>query len=81
MSLISTTDDLGGSYRRFRCSSKYIHESSPADDGRCPPCIAPGSSMLKLSGLRLAQSGGPTARVSVPPFYLKTEEDPASETL
>jgi hypothetical protein len=32
-------------------------------------------------GLRLAQSGGPTARVSVLPFYLKTEEDPASETL
>jgi hypothetical protein len=32
-------------------------------------------------GLRLAQPGGPTARVSVLPFYLKTEEDPASETL
>jgi hypothetical protein len=32
-------------------------------------------------GLRLAQAGGPTARVSVLHFYLKTEEDPASETL
>jgi hypothetical protein len=33
-------------------------------------------------GLRLAQPGGPTARISVlpPPFNLKTEEDPASET-
>jgi hypothetical protein len=31
-------------------------------------------------GLRLAQPGGPTARISVL-FYLKTEEDPASETL
>jgi hypothetical protein len=31
--------------------------------------------------LRLAQPGGPTARVFVLPFfYLKTEEDPASET-
>jgi hypothetical protein len=48
-SLISTTDDLGGSYRRFRCLSKYIHELSPADDGCWPPLIAPGSSMLKLS--------------------------------
>jgi hypothetical protein len=28
----------------------------------------------------LAQPGGPTAGVSVLPFYLKTEEDPASET-
>jgi hypothetical protein len=28
-----------------------------------------------------AQPGGPTARVSVLPFYLKTEEDPASETI
>jgi hypothetical protein len=27
------------------------------------------------------QPGGPTARVSALPFYLKTEEDPASETL
>jgi hypothetical protein len=33
------------------------------------------------TGLRLAQQGGPTSRVSVLPFYLKTEEDPASETL
>jgi hypothetical protein len=32
-------------------------------------------------GLRLAQPGGPTAGVSVFPFYLKTKEDPASETL
>jgi hypothetical protein len=32
-------------------------------------------------GLRLAQPGGPTAKVSVLPFYLKTEEDPVSETL
>jgi hypothetical protein len=31
-------------------------------------------------GLRLAQPGGTTAMVSVLPFYLKTEEDPASET-
>jgi hypothetical protein len=30
--------------------------------------------------LRLAQPGGPTSRVSVLPFCLKTEEDPASET-
>jgi hypothetical protein len=37
--------------------------------------------LLQITGLRLAQPGGPTARVSVlPPFYLKTEEDPASET-
>jgi hypothetical protein len=34
-----------------------------------------------LPGLRLAQPGGPTARVSILPFYLKMEEDPASETL
>jgi hypothetical protein len=34
-----------------------------------------------FTGLRLAQPGGPTARVSVLSFYLKTEEDPASETL
>jgi hypothetical protein len=32
------------------------------------------------SGLRLAQPGGPAARVYVLPFYLKTEEDSASET-
>jgi hypothetical protein len=31
-------------------------------------------------GLRLPQPGGPTARFSVLPFYLKTEEDPPSET-
>jgi hypothetical protein len=31
-------------------------------------------------GLRLAQPEGPTARVFVLPFYLKMEEDPASET-
>jgi hypothetical protein len=31
-------------------------------------------------GLRLAQPGDLTARVSVLSFYLKTEEDPASET-
>jgi hypothetical protein len=31
-------------------------------------------------GLRLAQPGDPTARFPVLPFYLKTEEDPASET-
>jgi hypothetical protein len=30
---------------------------------------------------RNPQPGGPTARVSALPFYLKTEEDPASETL
>jgi hypothetical protein len=36
---------------------------------------------VHLGGLRLAQPGGPTARVSVLPlFYLKTKEDPASET-
>jgi hypothetical protein len=76
MSKISTTDDLGGSYRRFRCPSKYIHELSPADDGFWPPLIAPGSSMLKLT----SSTRDLTARVSVLPFYLKTEEDPASET-
>jgi hypothetical protein len=31
--------------------------------------------------LRLAQPGGKTARLSVFLFYLKTEEEPASETL
>jgi hypothetical protein len=31
-------------------------------------------------GLNLAQPGGPTARIPVLPFYLKTEEDTASET-
>jgi hypothetical protein len=31
-------------------------------------------------GLRLAQPGGPTARVSILPIYMKTEEDQASET-
>jgi hypothetical protein len=36
---------------------------------------------LYRPGLRLAQPGGPTARVSVLHLYLKTEEDPASETL
>jgi hypothetical protein len=36
--------------------------------------------IVHCPGLRLAQPGGPTARVSVLPFYLKTEEDPASET-
>jgi hypothetical protein len=30
--------------------------------------------------MRLAQPGGPTARAFVLPFYLNTEEDPASET-
>jgi hypothetical protein len=35
---------------------------------------------LAVGLLRLAQPGGTTARVSVLPFYLKTEEDPASET-
>jgi hypothetical protein len=30
------------------------------------------------SGLRLAQPGGPTTRVSILPFYLKMEDDPAS---
>jgi hypothetical protein len=33
-----------------------------------------------LIRLRLAQPGGPTARVSALPFYLKKELDPASET-
>jgi hypothetical protein len=33
-------------------------------------------------GLRLAQPGGPTIKVSCPPpLYLKTEEDPTSETV
>jgi hypothetical protein len=39
---------------------------------------------IKISlspGLKLAQPGGPASRVSVFTFYLKTEEDPASETL
>jgi hypothetical protein len=40
----------------------------------------PGGPTARVSGLRLAQPGGPTARVSVLSFLLKTEEDPASET-
>jgi hypothetical protein len=35
---------------------------------------------LLPSGLRLAQPWGPAARISVLTFYLKMEEDPASET-
>jgi hypothetical protein len=31
MSLVSTIVELGGTYRRFRCSSIYIHELSPVD--------------------------------------------------
>jgi hypothetical protein len=46
---------------------------------RNPSCWAPWLSS-DLEGLRLAQPGGPTARDSVLPLYLKTEEDPASET-
>jgi hypothetical protein len=39
------------------------------------------SGVKSCPGTRLAQPGGPTARVSVLPFYLKTEEDLASKTL
>jgi hypothetical protein len=74
MSLISTTDDLGGSYRRFRCPSKHIHQLYPADDSCWPPFIALGSSMLKLSRSEASSTRGPTARVSVLSFYLKTEK-------
>jgi hypothetical protein len=59
MSLISTTDDLGGSYRRFRCPSMYMHELSPADDCRCPPFLAPGTSMLNLSRSEASSTRGP----------------------
>jgi hypothetical protein len=45
-----------------------------SDDGALQSGLTPG-------GLRLAQPGGPTARDSVLPFYLKTEEDPTSETM
>jgi hypothetical protein len=53
MSLISTTVDLGGSYRRFRCPSIYIHKLSPADDCRCPPFLVRGTPMLRLSMAKL----------------------------
>jgi hypothetical protein len=58
MSLIVTTDDLGGSYRRFRCPSKYIHKLSPTDDGCWQPFIAPGSSVLKLSRSEASSTRG-----------------------
>jgi hypothetical protein len=48
----------------------------------CKSCFLDFVNRLHFNNirLRLAQPGGPTARVSVLPFYLKTEEDPASET-
>jgi hypothetical protein len=61
MSLISTADDLGGSYRRFRCLSKYIHELSPTDDGCWPPLIVPGSSILKLSRSEASSTREPSS--------------------
>jgi hypothetical protein len=53
---------------------------SPADDGCWPSFIAPGSSMLKLSRSEASSTRGRNSWVSVLPFYLKTEEDLASET-
>jgi hypothetical protein len=61
MSLISTTDDLGESYKRFRCLSKYIHELSPADDGCWLPFIALDSSVLKLSRSEANSTRGPNS--------------------
>jgi hypothetical protein len=50
-------------------------------DGLDAHLYTPDTSVFKLSRSEVSSTRDPTARVSVLPFYLKTEEDPASETL
>jgi predicted small integral membrane protein len=47
MSLVSTTDGFGVSYRQVRCPSIYTHKLSPADDICCLLFLASDISMLK----------------------------------
>jgi hypothetical protein len=55
--------------------------SSGKKEGQKPYLLGPLVELASVDpGLRLAQPQSPTARVSVLPFYLKTEEDPAFET-